>query len=96
MDVGIIPRAVRGAAGGDGRAGMVGGVFRVYKGPLGPAVEVGGSPPLRPPPPPPHGIWLAAVEWPHQKGSHFPKGVAPAGTWPGGRRRCKARWSVPS
>ena len=31
---------------------MVGRVFCVYKGPLGRAVEVGGSPPLRPPPPP--------------------------------------------
>ena len=50
---------------GDCKFGMVGRVFRVYKRPLGPAVEVGGTPPLRPPPPrPPHGIMLAAVEWP--------------------------------
>ena len=31
---------------------MVGGVFRVYKCPLGPAVEMGGLRPLRLPPPP--------------------------------------------
>ena len=40
---------------------------------------------------PPHGIKLTAVEWPHRQGSHLPKGVAPIGTRPKGRKRRKAR-----
>ena len=42
---------VRGAAGQDGKAGVVGRIVRVYKGPLSPAVEQCDSPPVRPPPP---------------------------------------------
>ena len=38
---------VRSTASRDSRAGMV-RVFHVYKGPRGPSVEVGSSPPLRP------------------------------------------------
>ena len=44
-------RPVRGAARRDGRTGLVGHVFRVYKGPLGLAVELGSAPSLPPPPP---------------------------------------------
>ena len=87
---------VRGTAGRERRSGMVGRILRVNKGPLGSTVEVGGSPPLRPPPPPaPHGIRLATVEWPHWQGSHLPKGVAPTGAGPGGRKRRKACGRVP-
>ena len=52
--------------------------------------------PCNPPLPPRHGLRLAAVEWPNQKGAHFPKGSAPAGTGPGCCRRHTARWRVPS
>ena len=41
---------VRGTAGWDRSAGVVGRVFRVYKGPLGSSEEVGGSLPVRPSP----------------------------------------------
>ena len=85
---------VRGAAVWDHRTGVVGRVYRIYKGPLALRWNLVVRRPCDPPPP--HGVRLAAVKWPHQKGSHLRKGVAPEAAGLGGRRRRKAQWRIPS